>query len=73
MTFIADTNVVSEIFRPNPNPRVVRWFRDNDPKICISWVTVAELRQGVALEKDPNRRRKPTAWVDRVIEDYSDP
>jgi toxin FitB len=73
MTFIADTNVVSEIFRPKPDPRVVRWFRENDPEICISWVTVAELRQGVALENDPNRRRKLAAWVDRVVEDYFDP
>lgn len=73
MTFIADTNVVSELFTPKPNPRVVRWVRDNDPEICISWVTVAELRKGVDLQPDPNRRRKLAALVDRMIEDYFDP
>lgn len=70
MKYIADTNVVSELIRRRPDPSVVRWVEDHDPDICISWVTVAELRKGVALHPDPVRRVQLANWVDRIVADY---
>ncbi len=54
---LLDTNVLSELMRPVPKPRVVRWL-DGKPEIeiWISAVTVAEIRFGLVLL--PEGRRK---------------
>lgn len=46
---VLDTNVVSELFRPRPDPAVVRWL-DAQPagEVAITAVTAAELLYGVA-------------------------
>ncbi len=47
---VLDTNVVSEIMLPAPNPRVLRWL-DQQPSqsIWITAVTLYELRYGLQL------------------------
>lgn len=54
---LLDTNVLSELMRPVPEPRVVRWL-DGKPEIeiWISAVTVAEIRFGLILL--PQGKRK---------------
>ncbi len=49
MSFLLDTNVVSELVRPRPNPGLIEWLagRDED-QIFLSVVTLAELRYGIA-------------------------
>ena len=47
---LLDTNVLSELMRPIPDPNVVRWL-DARPEwdVWISTVTVAEIRLGITL------------------------
>lgn len=54
---IIDTNVISELMRPTPDPAVLRWF-DAQPArdLHLTAVTVAELLLGVA-RLDPGARR----------------
>lgn len=54
---LLDTNVVSEPLRPSPEARVVKWI-DAQPleTLCLSAITVAELRAGVAMLA-PGKRR----------------
>ena len=45
---LVDTNVVSEPLRPEPEPRVLRWFDNQSLRtLYISTIVVAELRFGV--------------------------
>ncbi len=45
MSFLLDTNVVSEWMKPRPNPGVVSWLADVDEdRTFLSAVTLAELR-----------------------------
>ncbi len=54
-----DTNVISEPLRPDPESRVVDWLNTQAMEtLCLSAITVAELRFGVALL--PSGRRKAT-------------
>jgi predicted nucleic acid-binding protein len=59
---LADTNIISEIMRPKPNPAVAAWFRSLDG-VSISIVTVEEIISGLRrkqfLEKE--------AWFRRFI------
>ena len=54
---LLDTNVLSELMRPLPDPNVVRWL-DARPgwDVWISAVTVAEIQLGISLL--PAGRRK---------------
>jgi toxin FitB len=61
---VLDTNVLSELARPQPDPTVQAWA-DAMPlaRLCTTAITEAELRFGLAL-LPPGRRR--TELVDAV-------
>ena len=40
---VLDTNVISEIFRPQPAPQVVEWLESLTGDVAITTVTLAEL------------------------------
>jgi len=63
MTFIVDTNVLSELGRRRPEARVLQWLADTG-RVAVSVVTVDELYFGLAL--------KPNAHVQLEIEAYLD-
>jgi predicted nucleic acid-binding protein len=67
---IVDTNVVSEIMKPNPNPAVVAWITANRDELVMTSVTTAELAEGV--ERMPAGRRQIALrnWAERLISDY---
>ncbi|MGY0501983.1 PIN domain-containing protein [Nocardia sp. FBN12] len=52
---IADTNVVCELFRPEPDVRVIEWLEAN-PDVGTTAITVGEL--WVGIENLPDGRRK---------------
>ena len=60
--FLVDTNVVSEIVRPAPDQRVLK-FLSREDDIWLSVVTLHELSYGAARVLDPIRRERLTAWV----------
>ena len=48
MTFLLDTNVVSEWVKPKPDLGVAAWLAETDEdRVFISVVTFAELRHGI--------------------------
>ncbi len=48
MRYLLDTNVLSEVRRPRPDPRVTRWLGHQAPRdVAICVVTVMEIELGV--------------------------
>jgi len=68
--FLADTNLDSELTKLRPDPTVLAWIRANDPDLVLSWVSVAELRAGVALMPKGRRRDEMRAAVESLIADF---
>ena len=64
MAWLLDTNVLSELRRPRPEPKVVA-FVDDCPleSLYISVVTAVEIRLGIELVTDPNRRAELNDWL----------
>jgi predicted nucleic acid-binding protein len=64
MSFLLDTNVVSEWVKPVPDPNVVKWLSEVDEdQVFLSVASLAEIRRGVEL-MDPGRRRTLLAdWL----------
>jgi toxin FitB len=64
MTFLLDTNVVSEWAKPAPSAGVIAWLADADEdRLFISVVTLAELRSGVAALPAGRRRNQLDEWL----------
>jgi len=72
VNFLADTNLVSELTKAEPSPSVIRWMRQNDAWVFLSWISVAELRSGV-LSLPPGKKRTSLQQdVEEFIADYYD-
>ena len=70
--FLIDTNVISELMRATPAPSVLSWFSTQDPStLYLSAVTEAELRTGIAILPEGQRREALKAALDATIsEDF---
>lgn len=64
MSYLLDTNVVSEWTKPRPNPGVIEWLSQvNEDEVFLSVVTFAELRHGIERLRSGRRRRQLDAWL----------
>lgn len=67
---ILDTNVISEIFRPSPEPRVVGWLESLEGDVAITSVALAELLAGVRRLPDGRRKDELTRRIGAALEPY---
>ncbi len=64
MSFLIDTNVVSEWVRPRPDPNVVSWLADADEdRVFISVASFAEIRRGIEVMPAGRQRERLAAWL----------
>lgn len=64
MSYLLDTNIVSEWVKPRPEPKVVNWLADIDEdRVFLSVVTLAELRHGVERLPASRRRTRLDEWL----------
>lgn len=64
MSFLLDTNVVSEWVKPQPNPHVVAWLAGVDEdRVFLSVASLAEIRQGIELLPLGKRRDRLFGWL----------
>ncbi len=64
MSFLLDTNVVSEWTRPRPDLSVVRWLDEVDEDaVFLSTLTLGELREGVDGLAPGRRRDQLVQWL----------
>jgi len=75
LTYLIDTNVVSESIKPRPNPGVIDWMTNTEPgQCCLSVLTIAKLRRGIALldaRGATTKGRQITIWLEQVEEEYA--
>jgi predicted nucleic acid-binding protein len=77
VSFLLDTNVVSEWIKPRPDPGVTAWLaRVDEDQVFISVVTLTELQYGITRLRPGRRREQLYRWfhdefrvrfIDRLI------
>lgn len=72
MKFLLDANVVSELLKPAPAPRVVQWMQDHQQESALCALTLAELARGVEQLPEGKRRNALATALRFLQEDYSD-
>ena len=71
MSYLVDTNVISELVRPKPAKAVLAWF-ENIPSeaLHISVLTLGEIRRGVEQMPNGARREKLRLWLEHELLDW---
>ena len=75
MTYLLDTNVLSELRRPRPDPRVSAWFaRVEAPELFLSALVVGEIVAGVerVRRRDARAAVAYDAWLDELHDAFAD-
>jgi predicted nucleic acid-binding protein len=71
VSFLLDTNVISEMARTRPNPRVERWFRYVPSEaLHLSVLTLGEIRKGIQPLETGARREKLRVWLEVELPEW---
>jgi predicted nucleic acid-binding protein len=69
---LLDTNVLSELVKPRPDPRVVIWTRHSAAALAISTIAVAEMAFGIEKLAEGRRREDLLAGLHRLVTEFAD-
>ncbi|MCW4464261.1 type II toxin-antitoxin system VapC family toxin [Glutamicibacter sp. MNS18] len=69
---VLDTRVISEIFRPRPEPRVIACLESLTDGVAITTITLAELLAGVRRLPDRRRKEELQVAIEGAIQPYRD-
>ena len=69
---IADTNVLSEPLRRDPDARVLAWLLANQADLAVTTITVAELLFGAIRLPEGRRRRLLLASIEELMLEAGD-
>ena len=75
MSFLLDTNVLSEARKPNGNGNVKAWMASvNGSELYVSVLTIGEIRQSIERlrGRDPAQASVYERWLARLQRDYAD-
>lgn len=65
MSYLIDTNVLSELRRKSPDPGVLAWFSERPAAtLYLSVLTLGEIRKGIEGVSDEARRRTLLDWLE---------
>lgn len=63
--FLLDTNILSELIKPKPEPRVLHWIAATDEDLLfLSVLTLGEIRRGIAGLRAGPRRTRLESWLE---------
>lgn len=66
--WLLDTNILSELRRPKPEPKVVDFIVQQPLDLLfVSSVSLAEIRFGIELIPDPTRRAELSDWLTNKV------
>ncbi len=66
--YLLDTNVISELRKPKPEPRVLAFVNAALlASLYLSDVTLAEIRYGIERTADPLKRASIESWLDSTL------
>ena len=75
MAFLLDTNVVSELRRPRPDPHLRDWLGGvASVDLHLSVLVIGEIRRGVELlrPREPERAASLDKWLEGLVLAYGD-
>jgi predicted nucleic acid-binding protein len=69
---LLDTNVLSELAKPQPDPLVVGWLRRSAPALALPTIAVAEMAYGIEKLAEGRRREELLEALRRLVVEFAD-
>jgi predicted nucleic acid-binding protein len=71
MSYLLDTNVVSELVRSRPSPRVLAWFEGvPDAALHLSVLSLGEIRRGIEELPGGARKERLRLWLEQDLREW---
>lgn len=71
MSYLVDTNVLSELRRKQPAAQVVAWFAERPRQaLYLSVLTLGEIRKGIERLGDGPRQQQLLDWLEVELPNY---
>jgi len=71
LKFLLDTNIISEIRKPEPSSKVLDWlYGIPNEHLFISVITLGEINKGISQLTDGRKKNDLIKWFDKVQESY---
>ena len=70
MSWLVDTNVLSELTRREPTAAVEKWLLAHEDDLFISVLTLGELERGVRTAADGARQKRLRAWLHNDVRSW---
>ena len=71
MSYLLDTNILSETVRRNPNKSVITWLDQLPGEVLyVSVLTLGEIRKGIETLADGKRREKLRLWLEHELPEW---
>ena len=68
MSYLIDTNVISEMSKTNPNKAVSDWIKSTpETELYLSVITIGEIILGIQKLSEKTRRSKLSSWLNELI------
>lgn len=68
MNYLMDTCVISEIIKPKPSSKVIKWLRAcQDENLFLSSLTIGEIQKEISELPDSRKRNKLQEWMDTEL------
>lgn len=71
MTYLLDTNTLSEATKTTPDEKVKAWIKEHRTKCAISSITVAEMRYGIERRVESREKNRLETVYRRMLEDHA--
>lgn len=73
MSYLLDTNVLSELTKPVPERALLDWFASQQKDdLWVSVITFGEIERGILLLNEGRRKKNLLAWLERVRAEFED-
>ena len=71
MTYLLDTNVISEAVQNRPSEAVQNWLHNQRPEVLhISAITLGELTRGIKALPAGSRRERLEVWCGSIVGEF---
>ena len=65
MSYILDTNIISQLIAKQPNQKVIKWLNGIDlENFFLSVITIGEIRKGIEKTPESQRKRNIQSWFE---------
>lgn len=73
MKYLLDTCLISELIKPTPNKKVIKWLNDiPSTALFLSAITIGEIRKGLTKLPSSKKKETLTAWLNTLLRDYKE-